>query len=346
MARARIATILAALVLAGTAPTQALGQTAPKPLFAGNEILRLTIRGPISQLARSAEQRVPRDAVLMVPGAAPETLAVQLTPRGITRLRHDVCQFPPLRVRFQRPPGPGSLFAGQRSLKLVTHCRATASFQQYLLLEYTAYRLYNQMTPASHRVRLATIDYVDDANRPITTRLGFFLEDIDDVASRNDMRTAVTADRISSSQLAPADAARVALFEYMVGNLDWSMRAGPKGAGCCHNSRLLTRAPGGAYVPVPYDFDYSGLVNAPYAVSPDGKSDVLKRHYMGYCKHNADAFAFAASLRARRPALLTTLNEVPLDESSRRRAAAYLDGFFNDIADDARVAAKVLKACS
>ena len=88
-------------------------------------------------------------------------------------------------------------------------------------------------------------------------------------------------------------------------------------------------------MPVPYDFDYSGLVNAPYAVPPDGKSDVLKRHYMGYCRHNAEVIAFAASLRAQRPALLAALGEVPLDESTRRRAAAYLDGFFNDIADDA-----------
>ena len=151
MARARIATMLAALALAGAASTQASAQAAPKPLFAGNGMLRLTIRGPINQIARSAEQsRAPRDGALIVPGAAPETLPIQLSPRGITRLRHDICQFPPLRVRFQSPPGPGSLFAGQKSLKLVTHCRSTASFQQYLLLEYSAYRFYNQLTPASH----------------------------------------------------------------------------------------------------------------------------------------------------------------------------------------------------
>lgn len=346
MARARIATMLAALVIAGSAATQALGQTAPKPLFAGNEILHLTIRGPINQIARTAEQRAPRDAVMTIPGAAPETLAIQLTPRGITRLRHETCQFPPLRVRFQRPPGPGSLFAGQKQLKLVTHCRATASFQQYLLLEYSAYLLYNQLTPLSHRVRLATIDYVDEANKPVTTRFGFFLEDIDDVAARNSMRSPVTPDRISSSQLSPADAARVALFEYMIGNTDWSMRAGPAGEGCCHNSRLLTRVAGGAFVPVPYDFDYSGLVNAPYAVTPDGKGDVLKRRYQGYCKHNAEVLALAAAIRSQRVPMLSAFNQVPLDEPTRRRATSYFISFFNDIADDAKTFAKVLKACS
>jgi hypothetical protein len=340
MVLARIAALLAALVMAETASAQA----APKPLFASNEVIRLTIRGPISQLTRSAEERTPRDAVLIVPGAVPETLAIQLTPRGITRLRHDVCQFPPLRVRFRTPPGPGSIFAGQRQLKLVTHCRPSASYQQFLLLEYTAYRLYNQLTPASHRVRLATIDYVEESNRPVTTRLGFFLEDIDDVAARNAMRSPPTPDRISSFQLNSVDAARVAVFEFMISNMDWSMRAGPKGQGCCHNSRLLTPLSGGAYVPVPYDFDYSGLVNAPYAVSPDGGS-VLKRKYMGYCRHNADVLAFVNVLRTRRPALLATINDVPMDDSAKRRAASFLDGFFNDVADDAKTSAKILKAC-
>jgi len=316
--------MLVALAMAAAASAQ----TAPKPLFASSAMLHLTIRGPINQIARSAQQsRIPRDAVLTVQGAAPETLAIQLSPRGITRLKRDVCQFPPLRVKFQGKPGPASMFRGQKQLKLVTHCRAAASFQQYLLFEYSAYLIYNQLTPASYRVRLATIDYVDEANRPITTRLGYFLEDIDDVAARNAMRHAVTADRISSSQLSPPDAARVALFEYMIGNTDWSMRAGPAGQGCCHNTRLLTRSTGGNLVPVPYDFDFSGLVNTPYAISPDGTTSVLNRKYMGICTFNANALAMAAAMRSARAPLLAALNPVAVDESTRRKATGYLNGF-------------------
>lgn len=338
----RIAPMLVALAMAAAASAQA----APKPLFAGDAMLHLTIRGPINQIARSAQQsRIPRDAVLMVQGAAPETLAIQLSPRGITRLKRDVCQFPPLRVKFLGKPGPGSMFRSQKQLKLVTHCRAAASFQQHLLLEYSAYLIYNQLTPASFRVRLATIDYVDDNNRPITTRLGYFLEDIDDVAARNGMRHAVTADRITSNQLSPVGTARVALFEYMIGNMDWSMRAGPAGQGCCHNTRLLTRATGGGLVPVPYDFDFSGMVDTPYAISPDGTASVLKRKYMGICAYNADALAMAAAMRSGRAPLLAAFNQVALDESTRRKATGYLNGFFNDIADDQRTA-RVLKACT
>jgi hypothetical protein len=338
----RIAVMLIAIGIAAAASAQ----SPPKPLFASNDMLRLTIRGPINQITRSdVESRKPRDAELIVPGAAPETLPIQLSPRGITRLKREVCQFPPLRVRFLGTPGPGSIFTGQTQLKLVTHCRPATPFQQHLLLEYAAYRLYNQLTPASFRVRLATIDYVDQANRPITSRYGFFIEDIDDVASRNAMRRANTPDRVPRAQLNPADGARVALFQYMIGNLDWSMRAGPAGEGCCHNSRLLARPAGGPLTPVPYDFDYSGLVDAPYAVAPDGSSGVRNRKYQGYCAHNSEALAMAAAVRAQRAPLMSVLNEVPLGETVRQKASSYLTGFIADIADDGKAAAKVLKTC-
>lgn len=243
----RLAVMLAALVLSAPAAAQA----PPKPLFASDQPLRLTITGPISRIAQTAGQsRQPHAAALAVLAPAAERHAIELSRRGITRLKRDVCQFPPLRVRFQAVPAPPSVFAGQNQLKLVTHCRSAASFQQHLLLEYAAYRLYNLLTPASFRARLATIDYVNDDNRPVASRLGFFIEEIEDVATRNGGRRAAAGDRVPTGALSPTDAARVALFEYMIGNRDWSTRAGPPGEGCCHNSRLIAPANGGPLVPV------------------------------------------------------------------------------------------------
>ena len=108
-----------------------------------------------------------------------------------------------------------------------------------MLLEYSAYRLYNLLTPQSFRARLANIDYVDDSGKPVVSRVGFFIEDFDDVARRNGMVKPQTPDRIPAAQLEPRGSARFAVFSYMIGNLDWSMRAGPAGEGCCHNGRLL-----------------------------------------------------------------------------------------------------------
>ena len=82
---------------------------------------------------------------------------------------------------------------------------------------------------------------VDESGRLITTRYGFFIEDADDVAKRNGQERLRATERISPSQLDPAAAARFAVFQYMISNLDWAMTAAPAGQDCCHNSRLLGR---------------------------------------------------------------------------------------------------------
>ncbi|MGI8931000.1 MAG: hypothetical protein ACR2FK_01265 [Sphingomicrobium sp.] len=319
------------------------------PLFADDAPIRLAIQGPLSEIARSAEtSSVPRDGTLALPGTA-ETHLIRLTPRGITRRKSETCRFPPLRVEFPQNPGLGSLFAGQRRLKLVTHCQPSEGFQQYLLLEYSAYRIFNLIDPTSFRVRLSSIDYAESGGRKSFNRLGFFIEDLDDAARRNAFHDANVGVRILVPELEPRQSARVAMFEYMIGNLDWSMRAGPEGDECCHNVRLLTAAPGRPpYIPLAYDFDYSGLVNAPYAVPPEGFkiSSVRSRVYRGYCRHNAQALAAAAAIRARRPAIEALYGSIPqLSERSRARALAYLAGFFDEIATDASVRDKLLRRC-
>lgn len=322
------------------------GQQPAKPLFASDAPIRLTIQGPISSIVRSAESSVaPRDATIAVPGA--ETLGIRLSPRGITRRKKDVCDFPPLRVEFTQPPAASSVFAGQRRLKLVTHCRQSAGFQQYTLMEYSAYRLFNVITPNSFRVRLAVIDYAEPSGKVSASRSGFFIEDIDDVGRRNGFSEARVGDRIPNTQLDPAQSARVALFQYMIGNLDWSMRAGPQGEGCCHNSRLLSKA-AGSFVPVPYDFDYSGLVDAPYAVPPAQIKvrNVRTRFYQGYCRHNNDVLAAAADFRARRGAIEGVFGQISgLDQRTQRKALSFLSGFFQEIATDEAVRANILKEC-
>jgi hypothetical protein len=340
---------IALAVLALASPARAAAPEPAKPLFASDEIIHLIIRGPIDVLAKGGpDSRATAAGTITVAGTT-DSVPIQLALRGITRRQRDVCQFPPLRVVFNQSPA-SSLFAGQRKLKLVTHCRASESFQQYVLLEYGTYKLYNQLTPLSFRARLAKIEYQDSSGRPLTSRVGFFLEEIDDVGRRNGLREAKVGSRIPVASLSRADAARVALFEYMVGNLDWALQAGPDGDNCCHNIPLVSAGGGGAppIFPVPYDWDFSGLVDTPYAVPPDGinVNSVRQRRYRGFCQHNAEARAAIAQYRAMQAPLMATFVTVPgIDERMARKANAYLGGFFADIATDASAEAKVLKTC-
>ena len=327
-----------AATFAGSAAAQTPGSATP--LFAADAPIAITIKGPISTLTSKRSQ-----------GGHPGTLThagvsypITLSPRGITRRQKDVCPFPPLRVDFARRPPEGSLFAGQNRLKLVTHCRNSVDFQQKVLLEYSAYRIYNLLTPLSFRARLANIDYVDDSGKPVVSRVGFFIEDIDDVARRNGMVKPVTPDRIPVTQLDPAAAGRFAVFNYMIGNLDWSMRAGPAGEGCCHNGRLIAPSQSAARMtPVPYDFDFSGLVDAPYAEPPEGLgvSSVRQRAYRGYCMYGAEGARAATELANRRGEILGVFATIPgMDQRTRDRATSFLAGFFNDVASG-----RIFKTC-
>lgn len=330
------------------AASNAAAQGPEKPLFASSEPLRITIRGPVQAIARTrSQERMP--ATLTVSGeGAP--IPIALSARGLTRRQADICQFPPLWVRFPTPPQAPSAFAGQRALKLVSHCRASESFQQHVLLEYAAYRMFNVLTPASFRVRLAMIDYVDEGGKPVISRYGFFIEDLDDVARRNGMQDARLPARIPTSALEPNAAALNALYQHLLANHDWSMRAGPQGEECCHNFKLIAPARGVAagVVPVPYDFDFSGFVNAPYATPPDvmNLSSVRQRQYRGYCDFNNQLLAAAVKFQAAKPAMLAALSSTPgLTERTIGSAAAFLEGFFAQIATPETIRGTLLKTC-
>jgi hypothetical protein len=335
--------ILLAFSLALTLPGAARAEA---PLFASAEPIHLTIQAPIPALDRNRDVDVPIAGTLTDP--AGQRLPISLALRGITRRTADTCDFPPLRVNFTAPPPPTSLFAGQRKLKLVTHCRNSASFQQYVLLEYAAYRMANVLSPRSFGVRLANIDYVAPDGRPIVSRVGFFIEELGDLARRNGMKEAHAPERIPAEDLSPEDSARYALFQHMIANHDWSMRAGPAGEDCCHNAKMIGAVAPGMAVPVPYDFDFSGFVNAPYAEPPDALhiDRVTQRLYRGYCAHNPQVLAAARQFREAKPRLVAAITAVPgLDPRTQQRAIAFIEPFFADVASDQAVSARIVNRC-
>ena len=327
------------------------GAKEPKPLFQNSDMIKIRLEAPLKDLIRKSEQSMdPYPATLIVEGANPEQHAIMLSARGNSRRNRGLCTFPPLRVAFDEKPGDGSIFDGQKRLKLVTHCRGSKSYQQYYLLEYTAYKLSNTVTPHSLNVRMADVDYVE-ANSGKTTiqRIGFFIEDTDDAAKRNDMKEIDIPD-ITVSQILPTAAAQYSLFQYMIGNLDWSMHNGPDGNDCCHNTKLIGASAHAQsdFIPVPYDFDYSGLVNTPYAVAPEELriKTVRKRRYRGFCQHNDEARLQAATFRENRQAFYEAIRSVPsLSERNIKSSEKYLDKFFEDIEDNEQLERRLFSAC-
>jgi hypothetical protein len=336
------------LGLVSLAPAAAL---AAKPLFAADAPLQLRIEAPFAELLRSARHSTDGyDAKLIVKSPGAETLAIKLSPRGISRRTSDACEFPPLRIEFKEKPGADSLFKGQKELKLTTHCRNDFTYQDYGLLEFLAYRLFNVLTPLSLRVRLAEIDYVEARSGTVRIhRHGFLTEDIDELAERNGLKQVKTGN-IDHGQLDPAATARSDLFQYMIGNQDWSDVATPAGTNCCHNVKLLGKEAksSSGLTPVPYDFDSTGLVNPPYALPPANVPirTVRTRFYRGYCQFNTQAAAAAQEALAKKAELLGTIDSVPaLTSRARNSARQYLDDYFSEISDPAQLQQHILGRC-
>ena len=323
----------------------------PDPLFADAAPLRITIRGPLRSLA-SDKSAAPeyRPATLSYVDAEGQQaeLDIRLRTRGHSRRRADVCSFPPLRVDLPKKSTlRGTVFQHQSKLKLVTFCRPTDRHQQFLMKEYITYLLFNHLTDNSFRVRLLEIDYVDTDRKDATvTRFGFFIEDKARLARRLELPLR-EPDSIERGQLEPAHASLVELFNYLLGNTDYSLIAAAPGRTCCHNAVLLEQ-PDGQFRAVPYDFDMTGFVDPPYGmVSADLKiKNVRQRLYRGFCREGEHHRAAVDQLLAAKEGLLAIVSAEPrLDERTRAKAIAYLQSGFEVLEDPAQLAQRVIDAC-
>jgi hypothetical protein len=322
--------------------------SAQTPLFSSDAELPILVEGPIGDLVRAAPRSTdPFPAALTIEG---RRFDMQLSARGFSRRTRGICTFPPIRLDLDGER-QGTPMQGQNRLKLVTRCRSGDNYEQVTVLEYTTYRLYNELTPLSFRVRPVRTTFRDTERNRDDVQFNFLIEDIDDLARRNHrVALDVQSNEVRSTQLVPEQAAIVGLFQFMIGNLDWDMVQGPAGEECCHNGKLLAASETSreSVIPVPYDFDYSGFVNAPYAIPPEGMPvrSVRQRHYRGLCRYNDQALAVAEHFRSRRAQLLAVIDsERRLSEARRRSARQYIEEFFEILDDPQRFQRQIIDDC-
>jgi hypothetical protein len=253
-------------------------------------------------------------------------LAVQVQVRGNRRKDPAVCGFPPLLVKFPPPTEQHSLVGAAAELKLTTHCLSDT----YTLREYLVYKLYNTLTDLSYRVRLCRITYRNDSGRGRSSvHYAFFLENTEAMARRNQAAVMPKQMVMVQQSLDQQATAAMVIFQYMVGNTDWSVPYR-------HNIRLLTRDRYTLPVPVAFDFDYSGLVMAPYAVPPEQLSiaSVRQRLFRGYNFSPETYAAVRALFNARRAALYRVYVACPyLNPAEQRFSTSYLDAFYKTLND-------------
>jgi hypothetical protein len=287
-------------------------------------------------------QRTPNNGkqfpgVLAVDGAE---IPVTLGSRGHLRLKSQTCDFVPIKLGFAPTPLEGTIFEGQTTLKLGTHCRGEREFDQYVMREYLAYKLANLVTPLSFRARLARGTYVDArSKKPVSTHSALFLEHENDVARRLGGR-GVKLPHMGFKEFDQDALTTTMLLEYMLGNTDYSIWA-------LHNV-VIVQDKTRKFFPVAFDFDLSGMVNSPYA-APDPRlflRNATDRLYRGPCR-TVEAFNAAAEpFRAHRAEMVAAIDAVgELTAAHKREMKEYLDGFFRRIATPETIKKTFVDGC-
>ena len=317
----------------------------PSRLFRSEAPLAVTLSADFRQLFRDRDTLKMRydSATITFPSdSGPMTVPVALATRGHFRLRASTCDFPPIKVFFNKEAVRRTPFGGNGSLKLVTHCSKGERYEQNLLLEHGIYRAYNRLTDLSFRSRLAKVTYADTKDPARTvTRYGFFLEDDDEMARRNGGKILPVVGG-GLDEMEPGQLDLVTLFEYLIGNTDWSVIM-------IHNIRLIQVEGQPYFLPVAYDFDWSGVVNATYA-RPDpklGTKHVRERVYRGACRPVDSLAPTLARLLTARDTIRDAFATLPdLEPKRLEDVLRYLDDGFRTMERTKDFRNEMARACA
>ena len=312
------------------------------PLFESDAVLEITLEGPLSTVIEDTEDRNEHRFALTVQGS---TIDLDVRVRGISRLR--VCTFPPLRLDFRGGDTTDTVFTGQNKLKLVTHCKGGADYEQNVLEEYAAYRIFNVLSEVSFRTRLARIRYVDtdDPGGNELVRHAFFIESDRALAERSGGSVLETR-RVTKNYLDETQTALAYIFQYLIGNTDWSLVRALDKDSCCHNGLLVDI--GERHFYVPYDFDLSGLVNARYA-KPDPSlrtKRVTQRRYRGYCMPGEAVREGLRLVLDHHDDIIRVIGELPLlSEKEIESRTRFVEGFFKAAANEDKLLRRFKSRC-
>ncbi|PZX51427.1 hypothetical protein [Algoriphagus chordae] len=311
-------------------------------LFDSEEILEINMKFSIKKLRAETNDSTFMDSFLVYknPEGKLDTLDVGLRVRG--NFRKENCYYPPIRLRLKKKEGKGNLFDGSRNLKMVFPCSNNKNADSYVVKEFLCYQLYEEVSKYTFNTRLIQITFEneDDKKGESEQLLGFLIEDDDKVADRFDGEILENI-KIAGTFLEDSAAVRHDLFQYMIGNTDWSSLYQ-------HNVKIL-KLDNKTVVPLAYDFDMTGMVSPPYAQVSNlvDIESVSERLYRGYCRDEQLMNAIRSEFLMKESIMYAELEDLKhlVPEREVKYMANYMKGFFDILQDDKRFEFNILSAC-
>ncbi len=256
------------------------------------------------------------------------------------KMRKRVCSFASLKLKFKKAHLKEMGLSKENKYKLVCQCKPGKKAEQLLLKEYLGYRFYNLLSEDSYKTHLLRIRYVDTSDGSIKVRYGILLEEEDAFAERRGGRVLERPDFIIEN-VSRDHLAKISIFQYMIGNTDWSLNF-------LHNLKIISTPDSNVIVPVPYDFDYTGLVNAHYAIPGEslGIKSVRERYFLGPCRIknlHIKAIGELESIRGEIEEMIRAFDY--LDEEARLDMIEYLESFFNAAEKEKFIEREITTTC-
>lgn len=290
------------------------------------EVLKVTLETDLQQLKENRRSNEYQEATLIFEDAAgnEQTWGLKVKPRGKFR-RMNCTEVLPLKFNFKKGDLSEAGLAAFDDMKLVPQCvENRLEAEDYLKREYLAYRMYNEISQYSYRVQLLRITYLDSSTGKRSKQWAFLIEDTAQLRDRLGAELCDDCYNMPNERFHLQAARMVAVYQYLIGNTDWSLSR-------MKNVKLLLI--NDKIVPIPYDFDFSGLVNASYAVPNNGlgQKSMRDRVYLGFKEDLGHLHAMTRIMVAKREKLTEiAMNFKLLKYGSRLDVVAFLETYFEN----------------
>ena len=315
-------------------------------LFGNESVLEIAIISDFKQMNRQKDTLHYQDALLEY--VLNDTIIVHreigIKARG--NYRRETCSYPPLKLNFPQKSARLEWLQTFDKMKMVGNCKAGVTYEQYLLSEYYVYKMFNILTDQSFRVRLLHVTYQDSGRKDKKSRqlrYAFIIEPQEAVAERLNSYLLNTMN-LSYGVFQPENVDLIAVFQYMIGNTDWSIPAQ-------HNMKILKSKNPNIFTPVavPYDFDYCGFVNPPYAIPSEilPIENITERLYRGPCREDVGEYdpILDKFMQKKNDLYALIENSEYLNKNSKKHMISYLDSFYQIITNPKRVNAALSANC-
>ncbi len=262
-------------------------------------------------------------------------LEISLRARG--NFRRSKCYFPPIKMKIKKSKSEGSLFEGNKNLKLVLPCLIRKEMDDDIIQEFIAYKFYEKISPYHFKTRRVDIEFLEIKKKDtIVHQLkGFLIEDDKRVAERFEGKSFERY--IHPKAMDGMTSVQNTMFQYMIGNTDFSVAYQ-------HNGKLLYI--GKTIYPLPYDFDLCGLVDASYAIvnANLGINSVTDRKYRGFKRDESLLQEVRDQILSKKTDFFQIIEDQKLEfelpseyESTKKYLSSYFDVLENDKAFEKNV---------